>query len=51
MDSIWTKSCVIGRHAQLQQTVSADVAVIGAGMAGILTADALQQERLRVVVL
>lgn len=51
MDSIWTKSCVIGRHAQLQQTVSADVAVIGAGMAGILTADALQQEGLRVVVL
>ncbi len=38
MESIWTKTCEIERRSSLNKNRTAEVAVIGAGMAGILTA-------------
>lgn len=51
MESIWSKSCELGKCAPLSGDIEADVAVIGAGMAGILTAYTLQRAGLRVAVL
>lgn len=51
MQSIWNQSCPIGTRPALQEDIKADVAVIGAGMAGILTAYLLQKEGKRVVIL
>ena len=51
MESVWTQTCKIPPRASLTHSVEADAAVIGAGMAGILIASALQSEGRRVVVL
>ena len=51
MESIWSKSCDIPRREALQKSIRTEVAVIGAGMAGILTAARLQKAGRRVVVL
>ena len=51
MHSIWTQHGQIRPRNPLEQDLEADVAVIGAGMAGILIADALQHAGRRVVVL
>ena len=51
MDSIWTKTAVLPAFPSLCGDVTADVAVIGGGMAGILTADRLRQAGARAIVL
>lgn len=51
MKSIWSRTVQIPERKMLKEDVEADVAVIGAGMAGLLTAYFLQQEGKKVVVL
>ena len=51
MDSIWCRTCQIKERAPLRRDLEAEVAVIGAGMAGVLIASALQEAGKRVVVL
>lgn len=51
MESIWTKTCSIPKRETLQNDISTEIAVIGAGMAGILTAYRLQKSGKQVVVL
>lgn len=51
MESIWTKSCSIPERDPLTGDVETEIAVIGGGMAGILTAFLLQKEGCRVTVL
>lgn len=51
MDSIWSRSCEIREREPLKGDLETEVAVIGAGMAGILTACALQEAGCQVVVL
>ena len=50
-DSLWQKSTDMPRREALSGDLKADAAVIGAGMAGVLIADALEQKGLRTVVL
>ena len=50
-DSIWQSSVDIPRREPLSGDLKVDAAVIGAGMAGVLIADALRQRGLRAVVL
>ena len=51
MESIWTQSASIPPRAALDRDLETDVVVIGAGMAGVLTAWFLQQYGVDVVVL
>ena len=51
MDSIWSRTCHIPRREKLRGEVRSQAAVIGAGMAGILIASALQEAGLEVKVL
>lgn len=51
MDSIWTKTFTIRKRTSLKGDIRADVAVIGGGMTGILTAWQLKQAGVRAVVL
>lgn len=51
MESIWSKTCRIPQRESLQQDIRTEVAVIGAGMAGILTAYLLQEAGKQVVLL
>lgn len=51
MESIWTKTCSIPRREQLQKDMKTEVAVIGAGMAGILIAWQLQKAGKQVIIL
>ena len=51
MDSIWSQTCQIPERAPLEGDIKTEVAVIGAGMAGVLIASALQEAGARVVVL
>lgn len=51
MESIWTDGVVFPTFSSLQKNIQADAAVIGGGMAGLLTAYHLQKRGLRVVVL
>ncbi len=51
MDSIWSKTCQIKERPPLSGDAETDVAVIGAGMAGVLIASALQEAGARVAVL
>lgn len=51
MDSIWTKTFTIRKRASLKGDIRTDVAVIGGGMTGILTAWQLKQAGVRAVVL
>lgn len=50
MESIWAQDCEIPEREQLRGDKKTQVAVIGAGMAGILTAYALQQAGCQTVV-
>lgn len=51
MESIWSQSCPIKERECLQQDMKSEIAVIGAGMAGILIAYELQKAGHQVVVL
>lgn len=51
MESIWSKTCDIKKCPVLTEHIEADVAVIGGGMAGILTAWQLEQAGVHAVVL
>ena len=51
MDSIWSKTCRIPRREKLKGAAKTQAAVIGAGMAGILIASALQEAGAEVSVL
>ena len=51
MESIWTKTCSIPHREPLQKDLETEVAVIGAGMAGILIAYLLQKAGKNVIVL
>lgn len=51
MESIWKKTVEIPRREALKEDIHTKVAVIGAGMAGILTAYLLQEQGIDTVVL
>ena len=51
MESIWSQTCPIKERPPLPGDMETEVAVIGAGMAGVLIASALQEAGARVVVL
>ena len=51
MESIWTKTCAIPHRESLQKDITSEVAVIGAGMAGILIAYQLQKAGKQVIIL
>ena len=51
MESIWTKTCEIDRRKPLPGNKKTEIAVIGAGMAGILIASALEEAGHSVLVL
>lgn len=51
MESIWSQTCQIEQREPLQSDIETEIAVIGAGMAGVLTAYALREAGRRVVVL
>lgn len=51
MESLWSKSCQIERRDSLHENIEAEIAVIGGGMAGILTAYQLQKDGKQVIVL
>ena len=51
MESIWSQTCRLRQREALPGDMKTDIAVIGAGMAGILIASALQEAGRRVVVL
>ncbi len=51
IESLWKKDVEIGLREPLREDIEADVAVIGAGLAGALTAYFLQQKGLKTVVL
>ena len=50
MESIWTKSYSIEKREPLQENIVTEIAVIGAGMAGVLIAYQLQKAGKKVVV-
>ncbi|WP_040197436.1 FAD-dependent oxidoreductase [Candidatus Soleaferrea massiliensis] len=51
MESVWRAECTIDQRPALQDNIKADVAVVGAGMAGILTAYLLKEQGADVVIL
>lgn len=51
MESVWSKTCSINKRESLKRDIQTEIAVIGAGMAGILTAYYLQKAGKKVVVL
>ncbi len=51
MKSIWSESCVFPERESLKEDIVVDAAVIGGGMAGLLTAYLLKKQGMQVVVL
>lgn len=51
MKSVWSETCIIPPRDALHGDVKTEIAVIGAGMAGVLTAASLQKAGKQVVVL
>lgn len=51
MESIWRKTCTIEERETLNREIQTEVAVIGAGMAGLLTAYQLKKASVHAVVL
>ena len=51
MESIWSQTCEIKPRDSLKGNAETEVAVIGAGMAGILIASKLQEKGHKVIVL
>lgn len=50
-ESYWLESTILPQYAALEQSIEADVAVVGGGISGITTAYLLAQEGLKVVLL
>ena len=50
-ESLWSQSTEIPRRERLSRDLNTDVAVIGAGMAGVLIADRLRRHGIKTVVL
>lgn len=51
MESIWKKECELPKQETLDHDITTDVAIIGAGMAGILTACLLKKKGIDSVIL
>lgn len=51
MESIWSRTCSLAEREPLRGDMTADVAIIGGGMAGMLTAYQLKKTGVRAVVL
>ena len=51
MESIWKQTCSLPEREALTGDIETDVCVIGAGMAGLLTAYFLQEKGLKTVVI
>lgn len=51
MESIWSRTCSLAEREPLRGDMTADVAIIGGGMAGLLTAYQLKRAGVRAVVL
>ena len=51
MESIWTQSVTLPSFPMLDHPMETEISIIGGGLAGILTADALQQAGADVIVL
>lgn len=51
MESIWTKTCQLPQYEPLKRNTTADVAVVGGGLAGLLAAWLLKDSGLSVLVL
>ena len=51
MESIWSQTCPIKERPVLPGDTETEVAVIGAGMAGVLIASALRESGVRAIVL
>lgn len=51
MESIWSKTCKLEQRSALRGQIQTEAVVIGAGMAGILTAYQLERAGIRTVVL
>ena len=51
MDSLWMDETKIQSFPELTRDITADVAVVGGGMTGILTAYFLKEQGLQVIVL
>lgn len=51
MKSVWQQSCEIGKRESLDRDIKCDVLVVGAGIAGILTAYLLKKQGIDVVVI
>ena len=51
MESIWSRDCHMEKREPLTRSIETEIAVVGAGMAGVLIAHALQREGRQVVVL
>lgn len=51
MNSIWDESCSLPEKESLKEDIVVEALVIGAGMAGLLTAYLLQKQGMQVTVL
>lgn len=51
MESIWSKTTKIEEHPKLNEDINTEVAIIGGGLAGILTAYFLQKSGIKVIVI
>ena len=51
MESLWSKTCQTERREALHKDIETEIAVIGGGMAGILTAYQLQKVGKQVIAL
>jgi glycine/D-amino acid oxidase-like deaminating enzyme/nitrite reductase/ring-hydroxylating ferredoxin subunit len=51
MKSVWSDSCEIGERKSLRGNISHDVVIIGAGMAGLLTAYKLREKGINPIIL
>ncbi len=51
MKSIWQKNCIIDKRPSLQHDLETDVAIIGAGISGLLIAEKLKEKGIKSVLI